>query len=199
LLYGASAMSSNLNLGLRHMLPVYPFLFIAIGIAFARIMRFRDTAAMFVGAVLAAALAAESFAAFPNYIPFFNAGARAYRHELELLSDSNLDWGQDLKLLADWQQRPSNRHVRLYLVYFGTAYPEYYGIESTNLLYSMAPGPTAAAPLPPCVLAVSARHLQGIYVDSRLNPYVRLQQYAPLDVLGGSIYLYQLPLPPPSR
>jgi hypothetical protein len=188
LLYGAAAMSSNLNLGLRHVLPIYPFAFVAIGIAGSRAWMRWGRPAMAVTAVFALALSVESSNAFPNYIPFFNALAGGSRGGLELLADSNLDWGQDLKLLADWQARHRDR--RLYLCYFGTADPRFYGIEYTNMPRSYAPNDLANAPPVPGVLAISARHLQGVYLDPSKNIYVHLRNRRPLEVLGGSIYLY---------
>ena len=80
--------------------------------------------------------ALESVAISPDYLAYFNqlAGgpSQGYKH----LADSSLDWGQDLPALKQWldserlQQRDAGR---VYLSYFGTARPEYYGIQATLL------------------------------------------------------------------
>jgi len=188
IVYLGVAMAGNLNLGLRHVLPVYPFVFIAVGLAAASLWRRRPRAMRWTAGVLAAALAVESVAAFPDYIPFFNAACGPYR--LHLLGDSNLDWGQDLPLLADWQHK--NPNAKLYLAYFGTADPAYYGIEYTNLPDGYLYGPPPALPDRPGVIALSATTMQGIYLEGVTRQrYGRFIDHKPLAVLGGSIYLYE--------
>src|SRR5205814_5870469 len=88
-IYGASAMNSNLNLGIRHILPVYPFIYIAIGLAIAHLWPKAHTLRTII-VVLAALLAFETLAAFPNFISYFNVAAGGSRGGLRLLSDSNL-------------------------------------------------------------------------------------------------------------
>jgi hypothetical protein len=190
ILYGTSAIRSHLNLGLRHILPVYPFLFLAAGWAASYAwQRWRRPAAYLV-AGLAAALAMESLFAAPDYIPFFNVAAGGSRGGLRLLGDSNLDWGQDLKLLAKWQRE--NPTLPLYLCYFGSAPPDYYGMHYVGLPGNSFDKAAEHAPLAwpraPGVIAISATDLQEIYFGG--NFYAPLRARKPLDVLGGSIYLF---------
>jgi len=186
------AMAGNLNLGLRHVLPVYPFLYIGVGLAAAKAWELRPRVARWVVLALALVLAIETFAAFPNYIPFFNLAAGGARGGLRLLGDSNLDWGQDLPLLAEWQRKHPG--VNLYLVYFGLADPWAYNIEYTNFPNGYKFGPTPKVSMLPGVLAISATHLQGIYQQKEARDiYGQLREEKPIDVLGGSIYLYQWP------
>jgi len=188
-IYGLSALTTNLNLGLRHVLPIYPFLFVLIGVVAARLgSRFRRRTIV-ITTLLLMGLATESLLAWPNYIAFFNLAAGGSRGGFGLLGDSNLDWGQDLTLLRDWQRRHPDE--KLYVSYFGAANPDYYvkaGYFSTN--------PQQPQPGEKCVLAVSATTLQGIYVnDAQLQAFYRqLFAHKPREVLGGTIYLYDLPL-----
>jgi hypothetical protein len=204
LIYGTSAMRSNLNLGIRHLLPIYPYLYVAAGLAAAHAVRRWGRNAVLGLAALGLALAAETLPAFPNFIPFFNvAAARTSRDKLKLLSDSNLDWGQDLKLLVRWQQ--ANPSIPLYLAYFGRADPRYYGLRFTNVPFGGFAGyrvsegpnpkilpPAGTMPDGPGVLAISATHLQGTYdIASVEDPYAAMRKQEPIDVLGGgTIYLY---------
>ena len=202
-LFLASAMRSNLNLGLRHVLPVYPFLYLGIALAVGWAWRQRAAVTKWTSAVIALLVALETGAAFPNFIPFFNTPAGGARGGLNILGDSNLDWGQDLKLLAEWQQERRRRYPGepLYLVYFGLADPWAYGIDYVNMPGGYAFGAVHGRPRnDPGVLAVSATALQGIYVTPDKYPGMRdataaLRKLEPLDVLGGSIYLYRWPLP----
>ncbi|MDP3940492.1 MAG: hypothetical protein Q8R92_20445, partial [Deltaproteobacteria bacterium] len=77
LLYGATAAGMRVNYGVRHIFPIYPFLFIATGLAVKAL--WADRRARIGAGLLAGLLALETFAAFPDYIAFFNApsgGAR---------------------------------------------------------------------------------------------------------------------------
>jgi hypothetical protein len=130
----------------------------------------------------------------PNYIAFFNAPAEWYG-PMRLLGDSNLDWGQDLPLLADWQrQHPQDK---LYLCYFGSVDPASYGIRYTPLLGGYGAGPKPEEAHAPGVLAVSATHLQDIYTppEYRNRFALLIEGRKPLAVLGKTIYLYELRAP----
>jgi hypothetical protein len=185
---------SKLDLGIRHMLPVYPFLYImaAVGVVMM-VKRFADRG-KWVAIGLAIALIAETTLAFPNYIAFFNTFCGGARGGLKLLGDSNLDWGQDLPALAQWQREHPD--ANLYLCYFGTADPVYYGIRYRPLPYTMALRDrelNPSMPREPGVLAISATFLQGGYMPPGGQfIYGVLREYQqPIAVLNGSIYLYE--------
>ncbi len=197
----AVSIASSVNAGLRHVLCIYPCLFILFGwsaaMAWERWPR-RHRIGSIIAAMLAVGLAIESLSAFPNYIPFFNIAAGGSRGGLALLGDSNLDWGQDLKLLAQWQQQ--HPQTPLYLSYFGVADPAYFGIRYTNLPGGYRYGPKMAWPTQPGIVAISATNLQGIWLRPNLyyEFYSQFRQMKPIAVLGGSIYLfnpYALPMP----
>ena len=196
LLYGASALSTSLNLGLRHVLPVYPFIFIGVGVVVARVIARWRIVGFVAAELLALTLLIETLAAYPNFIPFFNVFAGGSRGGFELLGDSNLDWGQDLKELAEWQKQNPSR--KLYLSYFGVADPAYYGVKAIHLPggYIFASTPQQnPVPGEPAVIAVSATNLQGIYYDPASRAaYHQMTLHEPIAVLGGgSIYLYEYP------
>lgn len=198
-IYISTAMMSNLNLGLRHVFPIYPLLFAAVGLAMAKLWDRHKTTAAAAGLIVITGLAIESCAAYPNYIPFFNAFAGGSRGGLRLLSDSNLDWGQDLPLLAAWQR--SHPDQKLYLAYFGTADPAYYGIRYTNVADGYSEGPPAQHINSPGVFAISATTLQGPYCGQTLGKptWCTLWKLKPFEVLGGSIYLFHVPSGPDDR
>jgi hypothetical protein len=192
-IYTASAMRGHLNIGIRHMLPVYPLAFIAIGCTAAWAAQHWGRRATIVLSILALLLAAETLSVFPDYIPFFNLAAGGARGGFHLLGDSNLDWGQDLKALAAWQRR--HAEMPLYLAYFGLADPHYYGVTYTPLPGGYRYDPKPEWPRGTCVVAVSATYLQGLLIDPELYEtfYRKLAAMPPTDVIGGSIYLYQFP------
>ena len=188
-LYAGLAFTSNVNLGLRHALPLYPFSFILIGWAASRAWRLWRWRAGLVIAALAAGLVTESVASFPNYLGFFNTVSGGSRAGIHLLGDSNMDWGQDLKTLASWARENPDR--KLQLCYFGMADPAYYGIDYINLPGGYRFGPRPRLPVNQGIVAISATHLQGIHFRPDLRRlYAPLREAPPMTVLGTSIYLY---------
>jgi hypothetical protein len=186
--YFALWMRSSVNLGLRHILPVYPFLFVLVAAAALRLWPPRWRRALPVVLCAAAGLqACESLAIYPHYLAFFNLPSGGPLRGPEYLADSNIDWGQDLKHLKAWHE--AHGKPRLCLLYFGQAPPAYYGLEF------------AEDWLPPtwdlesrktlhCVAAVSVTILQDVYSSG--GDLLWLRQRQPLGQVGYSIYLYDL-------
>jgi 4-amino-4-deoxy-L-arabinose transferase-like glycosyltransferase len=192
LIYFFIVMAANLDLGIRHILEIYPPIYLGSGLAAAKMARYGRTKANIISGVLALLLIAESVSAWPNYIPFFNWPSGGWRGGISLLGDSNLDWGQDLKSLGQW--RKNHHDQRLYLLYFGTADPAYYGIEYTNLTGGYMLGPQMQLPSSPGIIAASATDMQGIYLDdAEHHAYGWMLRTKPIAVLGGSIYLFKYP------
>jgi 4-amino-4-deoxy-L-arabinose transferase-like glycosyltransferase len=193
--YMIVAMHSNLNIGLRHIFPVYPFLFIFIGVMAARAARSRPRLTRAALGLLFAGLLVETFCAYPNFIPFFNVAVGGPRAGLGLLSDSNIDWGQDVPLIVQWQQEHSDR--QLFLSQFAGADPRYYGlkyIEMPGVLFGQNDQMVPSGQ--PEVYAISAVSLQGTYVlqDDEQRLYSRFREEQPSGVLGGgSMYLFNEP------
>jgi 4-amino-4-deoxy-L-arabinose transferase-like glycosyltransferase len=193
-IYLAAAMTSDLNIGIRHILPMLPMMYIAIGVVTARAIAVWPRVTRLIGAALVLGLAIESFAAYPNYVPFFNAAAGGSRGGLKLLGDSNLDWGQDLPLLMQWQAAHPNQ--KLYVAYFGAINPQWCGLRCTVLPSGFELNATPSLPdsQEPCVFAISGSILQGLYADSAWDAmYAEIRTWKPREVLGGSIYLYDFP------
>ena len=87
------AMTSHINIGIRHLLPIYAPLAIAASFAVVELRRLR-----MISIALVAWLVVGIGIAHPDYLPWFNAFAGA--HPENILNDSNLDWGQDVLRLA---------------------------------------------------------------------------------------------------
>jgi hypothetical protein len=87
------ATTGHINIGIRHLLPIYAPLAVTAAFAVVELRRFRA-----VSMALIAWLLIGIGIAHPDYIPWFNAFAGS--HPEEILNDSNLDWGQDVLRLA---------------------------------------------------------------------------------------------------
>jgi hypothetical protein len=187
-----AAMTAALNIGLRHVLPIYPFLLLAAGSAFAWL---KERGKTWVAGILLGVAALESLPVYPDYLTFFNRLVGGPAHGHEYLVDANLDWGQDLAGLKRWMERRGVDHVNL--SYFGTADPVYYGIACTHLPGApfFAEGLVAEPELPGYV-AVSATNLHGVYLDrTRRDFYRPLLARKPDAVIGGSIHVYRVERP----
>lgn len=84
---------SQINLGLRHALMIYPFLYALVGTTAAQLWRTRAGRAL-VAALVLWYVRANAFI-FPNYLTYFNELIGGPRNGYLWLVDSNLDWGQD--------------------------------------------------------------------------------------------------------
>jgi hypothetical protein len=191
-LYAAASLSRGINIGHRHLLPLYPFLFVAAGRAatWASASWPRRAPAAIIG-LLAAWHVGAALWIHPHYLAYFNelAGgpARGYR----ILVDSSLDWGQDLRGLKPYMEAHAIPRVKL--SYFGTADPAYYGIDC-DLLPSYLPLPrdVVRAFAPGDVLAVSATNLQGVYLEAEDRPMMeRLRREEPVGSVGYSILIFR--------
>jgi 4-amino-4-deoxy-L-arabinose transferase-like glycosyltransferase len=107
-----AALGSRYNIGARHLLPIVPLLAIFTGQLAASLSRPARAGAL-------VALALSPLLAFPHDIAHFSllAGGKG----ASILEDSNLDWGQDWRRLAERAAR--ERWAPLAYVYIGPAYP----------------------------------------------------------------------------
>jgi 4-amino-4-deoxy-L-arabinose transferase-like glycosyltransferase len=164
-IYGAAALSSKLNIGHRHLVPLYPALFILGGVAVARLFPQRRVGAgVAIGLVALQAMVAAGI--HPHYLAYFNPAAGGPDNGHRLLVDSSLDWGQDLPGLSDWLRRHNAGPdaAPVFLSYFGSGRPDYHGINATRMpfvdgfgvippYYETRPG----------LYCVSATMLQNVY------------------------------------
>lgn len=169
------ALPSGINIGVRHILPLYPLLTIAAAFAVVSLWsRFR-----LVMAILLAWYFIASAFAHPDYMTYFNEAAG--RHPERIAVDSNLDWGQDILRLAKAVQREHIGH--LHLACFGTA--------NWRMLVP------EAEELPPFTrvhgwVAVSENSL-AFGLKKQRDAFAWLRAYEPVRRVGTSIRLYRIP------
>jgi len=183
---------AKVNIGIRHILPVYPFLFVlASRLATVR-FRYDWLALLITLPVLFTAVSAVRAA--PHQLAYVNEIVGGPDRGYYYLSDSNLDWGQDLKGLKAYMER--EKLPIIYLSYFGTAPPDYYGIRYQDVagkgtLEWPAPSNKVPADAARKILAISVYNLQDV---SRPNdPLFRwLWVREPTAKIGYSIFVYDL-------
>jgi len=118
-----SGTTTSYNIGIRHMLPVYPLLAAAAAVVLARGLSRRAAVAALAGAALLQG--AEVARVHPHEMSFFNALAGGPANGEAWLNDSNLDWGQDLRRLSI-SLGAEGRDAGLTVAYFGGADPAYH-------------------------------------------------------------------------
>jgi hypothetical protein len=128
IIYMLFAMSSRTNIGHRHLLAIYPSLFIIAGSISILLSRGRRTMQIAVLSLFAWMMA-EAFIAWPNYISYFNQLAGGSKNGYKHLVDSSLDWGQDLKGLKSWLEKNNTKGDNVYFAFFGNTDIEYYGLK----------------------------------------------------------------------
>jgi 4-amino-4-deoxy-L-arabinose transferase-like glycosyltransferase len=101
LCYFAFSLTSGLDIGVRHILPVYPFA-IAIAAAGACSLARRMPKAWIAIVAMLVFGGVDSARTFPNYISFSNELWGGTNNTYKVLSDSNVDWGQNLKQIRTY-------------------------------------------------------------------------------------------------
>ncbi len=182
LAYGGAVLASNLNLGARHLLPVYPLLY-----AFLAGILFRVRPRLYGAIVCSIVLleAAESVRIYPDYLAFFNTPSGGPAQGASWLVDSSLDWGQDLKKLRAWWDARGRPKICLH--YFGAPDPSEFGFAWEFLPYTKHAAERAEAD---CIGVVSATLLKDVYMEPGAYQWLRDRQ--PMGTVGYSIYLYDL-------
>jgi hypothetical protein len=131
--YLGFAMSSTINIGVRHLLPMIALLTVGIAAVIGPQPRTVRTGAWLLGGWLAV----TAFLAHPDYIKYFNEIAGGEHKGYRYLLDSNLDWGQDVKPLKKFLEDHHIGHI--YPYYCGRdVILDYYKISNTRVLADQA-------------------------------------------------------------
>lgn len=188
----AAAMTSPIDIGIRHVLPVLPFLYLFVCLQLARV----GVKGMALLAVAIAVAMIESVWIAPNYLEFFNLIAGGPNQGPRYLLDSNIDFGQDIARLAEWlhsdQARGRSYSLRLWM------FPD------KSLLRTLGLDPAAQFrnPVGGGLLAISKNVRYGLgagvsedWVVLPKDDYSWLSKYPIVKEIGYSIDVYDLDAP----
>jgi hypothetical protein len=189
--YLAVAMSSGMNIGVRHILPIYPFLMILAGWTAAELVHYRRhwmygvAFALVFGAV-------SSLRVFPVYLSYANelwgGPANTYRY----LTDSNVDWGQQLQAVKKYLD---SRHIQnCWFAYFAEGVADPRGIPCNPLTTIASVWLQPSIEVPPSVdgpVLISASVLSGYeFGPGPLNPYDQFQRLTPTAVIEHGVFVF---------
>ena len=199
-IYAAMSMASNINIGIRHFLPAYPYLFIAAGVLLDRFLRVKYAHHLMVAIIvlLFGWMSVEMLRAYPDYIPYMNQLASGHPHWW-YLSDSNVEWGDDVRALAEYLHAHGETDVRGALS-GGWGSLQFYDIN----YHEIFPKPGRVIPETHYV-AIGASFLNGstiaipedeqgklVSAEERINYLAPYRTRTPEATFGNSIFLYRL-------
>lgn len=213
-IYWTSSIGSILNIGVRHVLPTFPFIYMLVSKEIMGWLRFwkRDEVTswwdwlkrifniyiaslpryLFVIAMMLW-LAVGTIPAFPHYLSYYNILGGGIENGFRIAGDSNYDWGQDLKRLKFFVEQ--NGIQKIAVDYFGGGNPQYYLGERFEPWWSARGYPPGGG-----WFAVSSTLQTGAYATpvrgqtrKPEDGYEWLKPFRPVARAGKSIFIYQLP------
>lgn len=211
LLYAGVSITSNLNIGFRHLFPILPFIYILTAkVIFDFLKHLHPHTKIIWTTIISLAsifLVVGTVSAYPAYMSYFNPLAGGPKNGFHYVTDSNADWGQDLNRLHAWVKEynwcPNNKldsfcqiyHPqwglinKIHIDYFGGANIHYYfGNQAIDWWDSKRP-------VEPGWYAISTNFLMGSIYDKTKpdnQSYRWIENIRPIAQVGTSIFVYHL-------
>jgi hypothetical protein len=187
--YWLLSIKSKINIGHRHILPLYPVLFVLMGRVYRDFGGYAKRNIIKYGIPAIYVISTQIY--FPNYLSFFNGFVRP-NNGYKYLVDSNIDWGQDLPALKSFMD--DNKDAFLIFSYFGSASREHYNITHQEL-FNVTMRNEMSGQINPVdakkeFIAVSVTNLQDVYFGNRVFEWLKKKD--PVAKLGYSIYVYDI-------
>ena len=192
--YLGASMTSDLNIGVRHVLPVYPFAAVLAGASAWAIAKSSKIAMYAVAAVVLFQMV-SSLRAYPNYIPYANEAFGGPNKSYRYLADSNVDWAQTLKQVSAYLR--AHQITDCWIAHSGI---------SDNLAAAGVPCkrlPTGLALMARVPQEVIPTHISGVVLvgaqdasgalwgEGDLNPYRQFQQGEPEAMVASAVLVYR--------
>ena len=191
--YLVVAFTVGMNIGVRHILPVYVFLSVLIGgAAWALVRHSRKWAYLVVALLVIHAI--SSMRTFPAYIAYANELWGGPSHTYKYLTDSNVDWAQQLKATKQYLDQRGVKDC--WFVYFGEGVADfkYYGIPCKPLPTVVTLWLNERIDVPVSIdgpVLISAGTLSGFeFGPGSLNPYEQFKHIAPTDVIQHGVFVF---------
>jgi hypothetical protein len=190
--YAFISITGKLNIGFRHLFPILPFIYILVSVSIFRFIKTRHHQSKVIFQVmlslLVVILVTGTITAYPYYTSYFNSLVNGSKNGYQVVTDSNTDWGQDLKRLQIFlTEHPEITKVKI--DYFGMADLDYYINGKYEKWW------VSKRPIEPGWYVISALFLQeGIYKQdiSDNQSYRWLKNIRPTYQVGTSILIYNI-------
>jgi dolichyl-phosphate-mannose-protein mannosyltransferase len=193
-IYMAFSMAGGMNIGIRHMLPVYIFFFVLIGGAVWRLAQ--SNRKWLYGAIGLFVFQTVSVTrAYPAYVSYANEAVGGPMKVHEYMSDSSADWAQQLKSVKLYLDARGVKSC--WFLYFaeGVIDYSYYGIPCKALPTADSLWAHEPANAPPAVdgpVLISAAVLSGFeFGPGPLNPYEQFRTMRPAAAIDYGVFVYE--------
>ncbi len=205
--YAFQSITGNLNIGVRHIAPVLPLIYILVAnqiVKWFRVPRKFSNGVYdygnilkysFVGA-MALWIVLDTLITAPYYLSYYNELAGGTLNGYKVATDSNYDWGQDMKRLKWWMDANNvpAEGQKIALHYFGGGSPAYYlGANNYEDWWSSKGAPQAGM-----YFAISANAREGSmatpvrgFTQASDDKYLWLKDKIPIARAGSSIFIYK--------
>jgi len=194
--YLATAGINGLNIGVRHVLPVYALAAVIAGagvVALAPLSR----GWKWVCSGLIAAHVVSALSVLPSPLVYANEAWGGAGNTYKVLADSNVDWGQQLYQLKDWEDKHPGEECWFACMVRPTILPETYGVHCHVLPNGV--GGAGKEPVPAVVhgaVLLSASELSdALWPSMEMNPYRELQTRKPDEEIDCSVLVYRGDVP----
>lgn len=181
-LYFIAFMLNNINIGIRHILPVYPFLFVFTATeGTAQIAKTKSKWIIAAAALCILWSIVTIVLVAPHYIAYFNEVVGGSNNGAKILLDSNIDWSQDIERLENWLDKNELKEE-----------PQYYALFTLEPL-AYRNMTTKSMPCSPHVglFIISANELYDL--GQRYQGCLKwLQNEEPAEKIGYSIFIYNI-------
>jgi len=209
--YFVFSINSNLNIGIRHILPIYPFIFILLSLVISkwlsempsfefsadpniakRLFSFyiKKAGRYLILIIMLLWYIISSVSVYPNFLTYFNELAGGPKNGSQYASDSNLDWGQSLKELAVFVEERNIKNIKL--DYFGGGSPEYYLKEKYTQYNSNMGKAEGWFAISIYKLTLATGEPSDGYKIRDTDKYSWLNNLEPEAVIGNSIFVYYI-------
>ena len=185
------ALTTKFNIGVRHLLPIYPFMIILAAAAITVLIRlslskFNNRLGLIIAGLLILFVVGSRIwsvtSTFPGYLSYYNIAFGGTENGWKVADDSNYDWGQDVKRLADYVEKNQINSIA-FDNYTGTYAAEYYKIPVT----SISPKDTGYKGY----LALSSSVI-AFHEDRKYNYAWVLDNHRTIARAGYSIFIYKI-------
>ncbi|HYV75868.1 MAG TPA: glycosyltransferase family 39 protein [Candidatus Binatia bacterium] len=188
------AVRSRYDIGERHILPLYPFALTIAGSIWEHVVALKARIGaeiptwwgpkrinynVIVLLLVLALNAADALRPAPDYLAYFNVLVRP-QNAWRFLTDSNLDWGQGLIAVREYEFKHLNEPA--HLAYFGSVNPALYGVRALPLEPNQ--------PVNGKVIAGLSALSGQVLPDP--NSYRWLLNYKPSQMLDRSMFVYDV-------
>ncbi|MCX6763769.1 MAG: glycosyltransferase family 39 protein [Candidatus Moranbacteria bacterium] len=195
ILYLYVSITGNLTIGFRHLFPILPFIYLLIAKSVSDLIKKSSQKSKKIfktaGSIAVVWIILIPIVAFPSYLSYFNEFFGGPQNGYRYVTDSNVDWGQDMKRLQSWVNEynylhPLQKIEKINTAYFGGADARYYLGDKWSSFDDRVP-------FQPGWYAISAEFLQENLYKNPPNPnYSWIASATPIRI-GDSIFVYYYP------